>query len=142
MNLIDKITEPSVKFTEESLSEWQGGVCRSYLFVPKSFIVIRPKYKDTDIGILMHELKHAEQHKRYWTMKPLIKLVLGWRFTLKIELEAYKTQVSYYPVGTDISWIATSFVNKYGFKMTIEEASLVVADQIQPYVGTNHNIRG
>jgi hypothetical protein len=112
----------SVEYTEEGLKPWVGGVCSYKLF--GSEIKIKPKYKDKDNGILAHELTHARQYAKMKWLHLLLKKID--KYTLFIELDAYREQIKCYDYTTkgEYMWIINSLTNpkKYGLKISIKDA--------------------
>ena len=83
------------------------------------FILIRPSHKD-DTGLLEHEKVHVRQ---FWRTLGLfgIGYLLSKKYRLKIEVEAYKEQLKYYPTDKK-ALFAYYLATKYNLDITQEEA--------------------
>ena len=120
----------TIKYSD-SIKKGLGGYCLNITFLPVSIIKIRPKYKqNNDIGIHLHELKHAEQHRRYFLLFPLFYL-FSKKFRLKMETEAYIEQLKCYKNPEScLKWLPKAFVEKYKFFKDIETAESYVKNKI------------
>ena len=111
-----------VVFSDEGMKPWAGGYCR-YKFM-SNYIQIREKYEGVDNGILAHELTHAKQYGNLWFIHLILKNFD--KYTLFIELDAYREQVKLYNYKKkgDYMWIVNSLTNpdKYGLKISIADA--------------------
>ena len=126
-NLFGYVTIKYSNFIKKGL----GGYCLNVTFLPVSIIKIRHKYKqNNDIGIHLHELKHAEQHRRYFLLFPLFYL-LSKKFRLKMETEAYIEQLKCYKNPEScLRWLPKAFVEKYKFFKDIETAEKYIKKKI------------
>lgn len=99
--------------------------------------LIRPEYR-LDIGLRKHEEKHIEQFWRYFCWFPLFYL-LSEKFRLKVEVEAYREQLRYYPLDSPVmtAWRINRFAwfiaNKYRIHITVPEAERLLCTE------TNHS---
>lgn len=106
------------------------------LFVPKRFgaltvgplVFIRPRYRDTDPGLLAHELVHVRQ---FWR-NPLMGIwyQLSQRSRLEYELEAFVAQIKCYP-SPDIDWYANMLATKYRLEISKEQARQLLLDRLK-----------
>jgi hypothetical protein len=98
----------------DDLPTGTGGKC-FYPLIPKwgtCKIIIRPKYKD-NLGLLKHEIKHAEQYHISFFHE--LKYELSKKYRYKCELEAYKEQMKTYNYTSikECEWIVKTLLNKY-----------------------------
>ena len=110
---MNKTIKYTIKYVE-NIKDGFGGKCY-FPFLPKFFtckIEILEKYR-FDIGLLNHEIKHAEQYSNNFFNSLLYELNDSYRY--KCELEAYTEQIKEYKY-TNISqaeWIINALFNKY-----------------------------
>lgn len=104
---------PSLVFYTNNIKSGFGGMT----FGP--IVKIREKYKNTDIGLLQHELTHVKQwYRTFLTHGFWYKFSESYR--LKSEVEAYKVQASYYDYDA-IPWMVDAIYNKYNIKGTTKQ---------------------
>jgi len=121
-----------IKYSDK-MDSWVGGLCTNILFFPISFIKIRPKYKN-DLGLHIHELTHAKQHRRYFCLQPLL-YTFSKKYRLKFETEAYIEQLKCYDNPEScMSWLPDSLYLKYALFETKKEAVEYVRSKILPKV--------
>ena len=118
----------TIKYSD-SIKKGLGGYCLNITFLPVSIIKIRPKYKQ-DLGIHLHELKHAEQHRRYFLLFPVF-CMLSKKFRLKMETEAYIEQLRCYKNPEScLRWLPKAFVEKYKFFKDIKTAESYIRKKV------------
>lgn len=110
---------PVPVFYTENMDEKFGGMMR-IIVIPMIFI--RPKYRDTDLGIHMHELEHAEQAWRHLLLFHALLYWLSDRYRLWAEVVAYRRQIACYPEGTSIDFAVNALTSKYDLDVTVERA--------------------
>jgi len=102
---------------------WIGGYAHYNFFSVD--IHLRKKYKETDFGILAHELTHARQYSRLLWLH-LLLIYFSDKYVLFIELDAYREQIKYYNYTnkSQYLWIVNALINpnKYGLKISATEA--------------------
>ena len=130
-----------VIFSNEGMNEWQGGYCKYNLF--STYVQIRTKYQGKDNGILEHELRHVKQYNNLFWFHLLLKNFD--KYTLFIELDAYREQVKCYNYTQKAQylWVVNALVNpdKYGLninhKEAIEYADFMFDDLIKENIKEN-----
>lgn len=74
-------------------------------------VLIRPKYKDRDEGLVQHELTHVKQWCRTLGLSGVLYR-FSQRHRVQCEVEAYRVQASYYTYDAT-PWMAKVIHTKY-----------------------------
>lgn len=106
---------PVPVFYTDIIEPWGG---KQILF----FILLRPKYKDVDEGIHMHELEHVEQAWKLLLIFHSFAYMLSRKYRLWAEVRAYRRQIQTYEPGRSIEFAVNALVNKYNLRITETEA--------------------
>lgn len=114
---IDTYLPTEVVYSDEGLKPWVGGTCTYGFF--SNYIQIREKYRN-DKGILKHELTHARQYGNLLWLHLLLKY--SDKYTLFIELDAYREQIKQYNYNTkdQYSWVIDALTNKDKYNLDIQ----------------------